>query len=232
MKRMAKIMATLFVLAAVPMQVFAQTDAYTVEKGDSLFIISNKYKVNLLDTIDANKQLADPNLIYPGDQINVPVDQTDIGASRCQNYNPQAKPVTPTLTGTQSKAPASGFEAQVLSLVNAERAKQGLGKLTNNASLANVARIKSEDMRDKNYFDHQSPTYGSPFDMMAKFGIKYKTAGENIAKGQRTPESVMQAWMNSEGHRKNIMNPAYTQLGVGYVTSSGGTTYWTQQFIG
>ncbi|SPT92496.1 YkwD protein [Bacillus subtilis] len=84
-------------------------------------------------------------------------------------------------------------------------------------------------MKDKNYFDHQSPTYGSPFDMMKSFGISYKTAGENIAKGQKTPEEVVKAWMNSEGHRKNILNPNFTHIGVGYVESG---SIWTQQFIG
>lgn len=84
-------------------------------------------------------------------------------------------------------------------------------------------------MKDKNYFDHQSPTYGSPFDMMKSFGISYKTAGENIAQGQKTPEEVVKAWMNSQGHRENIMNPSFTHIGVGYVESGN---YWTQQFIG
>lgn len=95
--------------------------------------------------------------------------------------------------------------------------------------LSKVARIKSQDMKDKNYFDHNSPTYGSPFDMMKQFGISYKTAGENIAQGQQTPEEVVQAWMNSQGHRENIMNSSFTHIGVGYVESGN---YWTQQFIG
>ena len=86
-------------------------------------------------------------------------------------------------------------------------------------------------MRDKNYFSHTSPTYGSPFDMMKSFGIKYRAAGENIAKGYRTPESVMDGWMNSPGHKANIMSPDFTEIGVGYVTDSRGTGYWVQMFI-
>ena len=74
-----------------------------------------------------------------------------------------------------------------------------------------------------------SPTYGSPFDMMKTFGISYKSAGENIAMGQTTPEQVVQAWMNSPGHRENIMNSSFTHIGVGYVASGN---YWTQMFIG
>ncbi|MEK5502362.1 CAP domain-containing protein [Bacillus sp. FSL M8-0168] len=123
----------------------------------------------------------------------------------------------------------SAYEKEVVDLTNAERTKRGLKPLKLDEKLSSVARKKSEDMRNKNYFDHNSPTYGSPFDMMKKFGITYRTAGENIAKGQRTPKEVVQAWMNSEGHRKNILNPDFTNIGVGYVKDGN---IWTQQFIG
>ena len=84
-------------------------------------------------------------------------------------------------------------------------------------------------MQTKNYFSHTSPTYGSPFDMMKAYGVSYKAAGENIAMGQRSPQEVVQAWMNSQGHRENIMNPNFTHIGVGHVTTGN---YWTQMFIG
>ncbi|MGQ9024554.1 CAP domain-containing protein [Bacillus licheniformis] len=133
----------------------------------------------------------------------------------------------------QNTAPASSsvsaYEKEVVELTNAERKKQGLKPLTLDEKLSKVARTKSQDMKDNNYFDHNSPTYGSPFDMMKKFGITYRTAGENIAKGQKTPQEVVKAWMNSEDHRKNIMNPNFTHIGVGYVKDGN---YWTQQFIG
>ncbi|PRT36232.1 CAP domain-containing protein [Bacillus wiedmannii] len=122
----------------------------------------------------------------------------------------------------------SEFEQRVVELTNAERAKQGLLALKIDTELSKVARVKSEDMQKNNYFDHNSPTYGSPFDMMKKFGISYTSAGENIAQGQRTPEEVVQAWMNSAGHRANILNNGFTHIGVGYVESGN---YWTQQFI-
>ncbi|WP_077736908.1 CAP domain-containing protein [Bacillus sonorensis] len=130
---------------------------------------------------------------------------------------------------TQASSSVSAYEKEVVELTNAERKKQGLKPLTLDENLSKVARTKSQDMKDNNYFDHNSPTYGSPFDMMKKFGITYRTAGENIAKGQRTPQEVVKAWMNSEGHRKNIMNPNFTHIGVGYVKDGN---YWTQQFIG
>ena len=87
-------------------------------------------------------------------------------------------------------------------------------------------------MINKGYFDHTSPTYGSPFDMMQQFGISYRSAGENIAMGQRTPQEVMNSWMNSSGHRANILNSSFTTLGVGIAKDANGTIYWTQMFIG
>jgi len=120
-------------------------------------------------------------------------------------------------------------EQKVIELTNAERRKNGLSDLKADSALSNVAREKSKDMKAKNYFSHTSPTYGSPFDMMRDFGITYNTAGENIAMGQRSPEEVVQAWMNSEGHRKNILNGNFTHIGVGYVEDGN---YWTQMFIG
>ena len=151
-------------------------------------------------------------------------------------------PLTPSCPNVPSKPEStpeqkpstdfSSYQQQVLDLVNAERTKRGISALTLDSNLSNVATKKSQDMVNKNYFDHTSPTYGSPFDMMKQFGISYRTAGENIAKGQKTPQEVVTAWMNSEGHRKNILNPNFTNLGVGIAKDSKGTTYWTQMFIG
>ena len=105
----------------------------------------------------------------------------------------------------------------------------GLSSLTLDETLCGYARVKSQDMHDQGYFSHTSPTYGSPFDMMRAFGVSYRTAGENIAMGYATPAAVVEAWMNSEGHRANILSANYTTLGVGYVADGG---YWTQWFIG
>ncbi len=85
-------------------------------------------------------------------------------------------------------------------------------------------------MENNNYFSHTSPTYGSPFDMIKNAGISYKSAGENIAKGQKTAEAVFNAWMNSEGHRANILSSNFTQMGIG--VTDGSTKYWCQMFIG
>ncbi|ESU30188.1 hypothetical protein G3A_23335 [Bacillus sp. 17376] len=123
----------------------------------------------------------------------------------------------------------SAYEQKVVELTNQERAKNGLKPLALDTELSKVAREKSRDMQSKGYFSHTSPTYGSPFDMMKKFGISYRSAGENIAMGQRTPEEVVKAWMNSSGHRANILNSSYTHIGVGHVATGN---YWTQMFIG
>lgn len=175
---------------------------YTVKSGDTMWKIASKYQVGVSELISSNPSIKNPNSIYPGQKITIP-----------------------TLDATKA------FEQKVVDLTNQERAKQGLKPLTANWELSRVARYKSEDMRDKNYFDHTSPTYGSPFDMMKKFGISYKTAGENIAAGQQTPEEVVKAWMNSPGHRANILNSTYTQIGVGYAKGGSYGVYWTQQFI-
>jgi uncharacterized YkwD family protein len=163
------------------------------------------------------------------EQAQAPEQSEEAKAPEQTQQNTKAQQSENTDKAEQTKD-ASQFEQKVVDLVNQEREKQGLKPLTLNKKLSDVARTKSKDMMDKGYFDHNSPTYGSPFDMMKQFGIEYTTAGENIAKGQQSPEDVMNAWMNSDGHRKNILNPDFTEIGVGYV--KGDTTYWTQQFIG
>ncbi|MBY0064566.1 MULTISPECIES: CAP domain-containing protein [Priestia] len=165
----------------------------------------------------------------PQEQAQAPEQSEEAKAPEQTQQNTKAQQSENTDKAEQTKD-ASQFEQKVVDLVNQEREKQGLKPLTLNKELSDVARTKSKDMMDKGYFDHNSPTYGSPFDMMKQFGIEYTTAGENIAKGQQSPEDVMNAWMNSDGHRKNILNPDFTEIGVGYV--KGDTTYWTQQFIG
>ncbi|WP_242224951.1 CAP domain-containing protein [Bacillus cereus group sp. BfR-BA-01380] len=168
----------------------------------------------------ANKPADNNQATKPADKpANKPADKP---ADNNQTTKPADKPAE------ESKGSLSAFEQKVVDLTNAERTKQGLPALKVDAELSKVARIKSEDMQKNHYFDHTSPTYGSPFDMMKQFGISYKSAGENIAQGQRTPEEVVQAWMNSAGHRANILNSGYTHIGVGYVESGN---YWTQEFI-
>ncbi|MET3683155.1 putative YkwD family protein [Alkalibacillus flavidus] len=138
--------------------------------------------------------------------------------------------------GRTTEIDTSDFEAQDLEtevhqLVNQRREEHGLDPLTFSEEVSVVAREKSRDMAINDYFAHESPTYGTPFEMMDQFGLTYRQAGENLAKGQRTAEEVMEGWMNSEGHRKNILHDGFTEIGIGYVKDSH-QTYWTQMFIG
>lgn len=117
---------------------------------------------------------------------------------------------------------------EILKLVNIERKKENLKPIVICTELSKVAELKSKDMAISNYFDHTSPTYGSPFSMMDQFGILYRAAGENIAKGYKTPESVVKGWMDSPGHRANILNANYGKMGIGLYTAD--VSYWTQMF--
>lgn len=144
---------------------------------------------------------------------------------------PPTKPVPevkPDPTPDQGQVSASQIEQAVLTLTNAERQKAGLKPLQMDDKLMKSARAKSADMASKNYFSHTSPTYGSPFDQMKANGITYRAAAENIAMGQRSAEEVVKGWMESPGHRQNILTPGFTHIGIGYDARGN---YWTQQFI-
>lgn len=150
----------------------------------------------------------------------------------------ETKPTTPTVpnkpvetpTSTPAVSGLSAVEMEVVRLVNVERQKEGLAPFTASSELSNVARKKSEDMATNNYFGHTSPTYGSSSNMMKTFGIKFNMTGENIAKGQLSAQSVVKGWMNSPGHRDNIMNPRFNTIGVGFYQSGNGANHWTQMF--
>lgn len=135
-----------------------------------------------------------------------------------------------SLSNTTVSSSNLNYEQKVVELVNIERQKNGLSALTLDSKISNVARTKSKDMAANNYFAHQSPTYGSAGSMLKQFGVNWSAWGENIASGQRTPEAVVSAWMNSEGHRANILSSNFSKIGVGYATNSNGTPYWTQMF--
>ncbi|KGR86764.1 SafA/ExsA family spore coat assembly protein [Lysinibacillus odysseyi] len=198
MFKKAAMVTALTLSIALPITASAASSSYTVVKGDTLWKIASKNQVGLSELISLNPNLANPDLIYPGQKIAI------------------------------AKDDQQSVEEEVVRLVNVERAKEGLSPLKIDWELARVAKYKAQDMHDKNYFSHTSPTYGSPFDMMKHFGISYTAAGENIAKGQKSAAQVVQAWMNSEGHRANIMSTKYTHIGVGYVADGN---YWSQMFI-
>ncbi|WP_098743117.1 CAP domain-containing protein [Paenibacillus sp. EZ-K15] len=174
----------------------------------------------------ANKPVETPQTSKPETtkpEITKP-ETTQPETSKPETSTPSTTPSQPSESaGTTEK---SNFASEVVTLVNKERANAGLKPLTVHAKLTTVALDKAKDMSNNNYFSHTSPTHGSPFDMMKAYGISYGYAGENIAKGQRTPQEVMNSWMNSQGHRENILSPNFTKIGVGYYNG-----YWVQEFI-
>ncbi|MFE4144934.1 CAP domain-containing protein [Peribacillus sp. YIM B13472] len=184
-------------------------NTYEVAKGDTLTEIATEYDVSIDELLNTNPAINDANQIRIGQMITLPTSNTTVNREESQSV-----------------------EQQVLNLVNEERSKSGLPSLKMDTAISNVAILKSEDMRDSNYFNHTSPSYGSPFEMMKSFGISYKYAGENIAAGQPSADAVMKSWMNSPGHKANILNKNYTHIGIGHVTGGKYTHYWTQQFIG
>jgi RNA polymerase sigma factor (sigma-70 family) len=144
---------------------------------------------------------------------------------------PAPRPSVTTSTPVPPQAPpaASGDVAQVIALVNQQRAAAGCSPVNENADLDKAAQGHSDDMAARNYFDHVSPDGTDPGQRITAAGYHWSTYGENIAKGQSTPQAVMDAWMNSPGHRANILNCAFKELGVGVNKASGGPL-WTQDF--
>jgi len=144
---------------------------------------------------------------------------------------PVPQPIPQPQPAPTPSAGLTAQEAAMLNLLNQERMRNGLAALQVDNRLVNVARQKSQDMLANNYFGHTSPTYGSPFQMMRAAGISYRTAGENLA-GASSAETAHSALMNSSGHRANILNPAYTHVGIGAVSGSRFGMLFTQMFLG
>lgn len=132
---------------------------------------------------------------------------------------------------SQTTSSLTSDELEVFNLINQKRTAAGLSKLKIDDEVQNVARIKARDMVDNNYFSHTSPTYGLPFDMLKSFKVSYKTAGENIA-GNSSNSKAVEAWINSEGHKANILNSSFNYTGVGVINGSKYGKIYVQMFIG
>lgn len=201
MKKLFVFVLSVVMIAVMFLVNVSAATSHTVVSGDTMWKIAVKYQVGVSEIKSANPQISNPNLIYPGQVLNIPTTDSSV----------------------------LNYEKEVVRLVNEIRVQNGLKELTYDWELSRVARYKSQDMKDNQYFSHTSPVYGSPFQMIQNFGITYRSAGENIAKGYSTPQAVVNGWMNSSGHRANILNASFTHIGVGYVA---GGNYWTQMFIG
>ena len=205
MKTKIKITASLLALCFIAAPVFsanAQATTYTVQAGDSLWKIAVKYEIGITELAKANPAITNTALIYAGQKINIP-----------------------------EASPLKSIETEIVRLVNVQRTSAGLSPLKNNWQASRVARIKSQDMINQKYFSHISPVYGSPFKMLEAYGLKFSSAAENIAMGQKTAQAVMTTWMNSPGHKANILSKTVTDIGVGVAKAANGTLYFTQMFL-
>jgi len=184
----------------------------TVPKGTELRALGRINGWYLVQTSDNNFGMVNGWYISP---------KTNSNTDQQQSNNNQ----------TTTTAELTKDEQTILTLVNKARKEAGLSELKVDTQMMNVARLKSQDMEDNNYFSHTSPTYGSPFEMLKNFGVSYKTAGENIA-GHSTAENAFNAWMNSPGHKANILGANYNYTGIGIVSSNRYGKMFTQMFVG
>lgn len=196
---------TMILLSAVP------STAFAAEKN----ICSNNIKYTVVQEYKNNSFL---NNCFGNIQI------PNIGGGNVNNGN--------TNNGNTQKPDDNGYnssyEQQVLNLVNKERRSQGLSALSLSAEAQQAARVRAKEIVSS--FSHTRPNGTSCFTVLNEIGAKYTSAGENIAKGQKTPEQVVEAWMNSPSHRANILSSKYTKLGVGCYFN-GSNTYWAQMFL-
>ncbi len=198
---------------------------YRVQPGDSLSGISQRFRTTVTELQRINRLTG--TTIHAGQLLLVPV-------SAQTSPQPVTQPTQPVPQPAPAPRPEAGLtqaEQQMLDLVNRERTSRGLPPLQADPELTRLARLKSQDMINLNYFAHQSPTYGSPFEMMRAAGVTYRTAGENLA-GASGVERAHTALMNSSGHRANILNPGFTHIGIGIITGGSYGMMFTQLFVG
>lgn len=222
-------------------------DAASIRSGCSNnSTVLQKSKKN--STLDVVSQVADWYAVkLPDNQIGfIPKAHAKpvVVEDKLPQGTPQASSTTPSETqgnltnSTAPKTPSTqtnsnsltAEEQEMLKLINEARAQNNAPPLQVDMQVVNVARIKAQDMIDNNYFSHNSPKYGSPFDMMKSFGITYVSAGENIA-GNQSVQSAHNALMNSPGHRKNILNPEYTHIGIGIKKGGPYGNMFSQMFV-
>ena len=175
----------------------------------------------LCDKIANGKWSDCPVLPLPGESL-----PTQPGGNQPGNDQPDTdKPETSEPDAEENLS----FAKQVVNLVNEERAKAGLSALVLDETLASAAMVRATEIETS--FSHTRPDGRSFSTVLSDMGIQYRRSGENIAWGQQSPQAVMEGWMNSKGHRANILNPNFTKIGVGYRKNAAGRTYWTQLFM-
>ncbi|GAA3408487.1 peptidoglycan-binding protein [Paenibacillus hodogayensis] len=205
------------------------TGYYGSETEAAVKRFQQKYNLPVTGAVD-NKTLE--SILWAYASVKIPRQAPSPGP-RMPTPAPQIPPERLEPEPAPENPPSEGLSAeerQMIELVNTARREAGLEPLEADLKLAEVARLKSRDMADNGYFSHQSPTYGSPFDMMQQFGIAYSSAGENIACNEAV-QAAHEALMNSPGHRANILSGTFTRIGIGIVDGGSCGKMFTQQFI-
>lgn len=203
-----------------------ETIAIVDENGKVLAINTGETDIIATSTVDESLSA---KCSVEVEEEEIIEENSTINTTNTTNITNVSDPIN-TTSNINTITSKEGFERRVIELCNYERAKYGLAPLQEDSQLASVAKIKSQDMASNNYFSHTSPTYGDPFVMMDNLGVQYTYAGENLAIGQTTPEEVVQSWMNSSGHRENILSEDFTNIGVGIAQNERGQLLWTQEF--
>ncbi|MBP2636763.1 MAG: SCP-like extracellular [Firmicutes bacterium] len=194
----------------------AEIEEQAVENGDNKAVIGGLVALGLLAVIAGGKK---------GGDSQPTAKNTDTATTPSTSTSGSGSTSTTTTTSG-----VTADEAKAFQLLNADRAANGLPALKLNTSLVKLARNYAQDMINRNYFSHYNPEGQSPFDRMQQAGISYSAAGENLAINTSVT-AAEKAFMNSSGHRANILNSNYTEVGVGVRTSSSGSVYVVQEFI-
>lgn len=223
---------TLAAAGAVPATAYAATGTYNIPGGKVVVIGGTMNGANC-DQILPGINL--PGIQFPGVNMpgsNVPDNSLPMPEFPIPDYPGNMLPDQPgDITPDQPEADGSqdAFANQVVKLVNEERAKAGLSPLTVHNGAASAAQTRAREIERS--FSHTRPDGSSFNTALTAAGVNFRGAGENIAYGQSTPQQVMEGWMNSSGHRANILNANYTSIGVGHYKNASGVDYWTQLFI-
>ena len=223
---------TLAAAGAIPATAYSATGTYNIPGGKVVVIGGTMNGANC-DQILPGINL--PGIQFPGVNIpgsnvpdnSLPLPEFPIPDQPGNMLPDQPGDTTPDQPETDGSQDA--FANQVVKLVNEERAKAGLSPLTVNSKAANAAQTRAREIEKS--FSHTRPDGSSFNTALTEAGVSFRGAGENIAYGQTTPQQVMEGWMNSSGHRANILNANYTSIGVGHYKNGAGVDYWTQLFI-
>ena len=214
----AAAMLSALVGCSVPMTSYAASFT-VVDEGEGYVVLSGQGEADLQQTIEEICEAIKNGVVCP---------ETPTLPDSSVTETPVQPDVPETDNDTADEGSVHPYINEVLKLVNEERAKAGLSELKLDAAVTAAANVRAKEIKQS--FSHTRPDGSSFSTALTEQGAAYRGSGENIAWGQKTPEQVMNAWMNSDGHRANILNKSFTNLGVGYYLDESGTAHWVQLF--